>query len=238
MLLEAALDEGQDLGIDQPRDRLLHQALLVRERGAYCVQIQRVDEDLAKTYRLKEPKGAVVSQVTTGSPAEKAGLKAEDVVVSVDGRSIHDNGDLSRYISSQAPGKTVKLDVLRDGGEKTIAVTLGTFPDEKSDEEATAGQKGKLGMTLRDLTPALSEKLELPKGTKGALVWEVEAGQPAEDAGLQRGEVIVSVNGTGVASVEDFEKAIELARRDGAARLRVYSAQQNAGFRIVVLKLK
>jgi serine protease Do len=204
-------------------------------RGWLGVQIQRVDEDLAKTYRLKEAKGAAVSQVTPGSPADKAGLKAEDVVVSADGRPIQDNGDLSRYISSQAPGKTVKLDVLRDGGQKTIAVTLGTFPEEKSDEETATGQKGKLGMTLRDLTPALSERLELPKGTKGALVWEVEAGTAAEDAGLQQRDVIVSVNGTGVSSVEEFEKAIEQARPDGAARLRV---QSNGGFRIAVLKLK
>jgi serine protease Do len=207
-------------------------------RGWMGVRIQRVDEDLAKTYRLKEAKGAVISQVDVGSPAERAGLKAEDVVVSVDGRPIQDNGDLTRYISSQAPGKTVKLDILREGGPKTISVTLGTFAEEKNDEEAATGQKGKLGMTLLDLTPALAEKLDLPRDSKGALVREVEAGTPAEDAGLQRGDVIVSVNGSGVSSVEDFEKAIERARREGAARLRVQSGQTNRGFRIVVLKLK
>jgi serine protease Do len=172
--------------------------------------------------------------VTAASPAEKAGLKAEDVIVTADGRTIQDNGDLSRYISAQTPGKTVKLEVLRDGQQKTFSVTLGTFPDETSEEDAASGTKGKLGMTLRDLTGALAERLELPRSTRGALVWEVEAGEPAEEAGLQRGDVIVSVNGAAVSGVEEFEREIERARRDGAARLRV---QSGAGFRIVVLKL-
>jgi serine protease Do len=203
-------------------------------RGWLGVQIQPVSEDLAKTYGLKEARGAAVSQVTTASPAEKAGLKPEDVIVTADGRTIQDNGDLSRYISSQPPGKTVKLEVLRDGQQKAISVVLGTFPDEASEEDAASAQKGKLGMTLRDLTGALAERLELPRSTRGALVWEVEAGEPAEEAGLQRGDVIMSVNGAAVTSVEDFEREIERARRDGAARLRV---QSSAGFRIVVLKL-
>ncbi len=88
------------------------------------------------------------------------------------------------------------------------------FPDATSEEETASGQKGKLGMTLRDLTSALAERLELPRGTKGALVWEVEAGEPAEEAGLQRGDLIVSVNGMAVSGVQDFEREIERARRD------------------------
>jgi serine protease Do len=99
-------------------------------RGWMGVQINAVSEDLAATYKMKEAKGALVSQVTPGSPAEKAGLQIEDVIVSADGREIVDNGDLSRYIASQPPGKTVKLEVLRDGATKSLSVTLGTFPDD------------------------------------------------------------------------------------------------------------
>jgi serine protease Do len=203
-------------------------------RGWLGVYIQPVSEDLAKSYGLKEARGALVSQVTPASPAEKAGLKPEDVVLSADGRTIQDNGDLSRYISSLAPGKTVKLEVVREGQPKAFSVILGTFQDETSEEDTASGPKGKLGMTLRDLTSALAERLELPRSTKGVLVWDVEAGEPAEEAGLQRGDVIVSVNGVAVSGVQDFEREIERARRDGAARLRV---QSNGAFRIVVLKL-
>jgi len=204
-------------------------------RGWLGVRIQGLNEELAKTYGLKEAKGAVISEVTPGSPAEKAGLKAEDVIVAADGRAIRDNGDLSRYIASQSPGKTVKLDVMRNAQEKSFSVSLGTFQEETAEEGSAGARKGKLGMTLRDLTPGMAERLELPKGARGALVWEVEAGEPAEEAGLQRGDLIVSVNGTAVSGVEDFERAVEGARPDGAARLRVQSSQ---GFRIVVLRFQ
>ncbi|MCI0572777.1 MAG: PDZ domain-containing protein, partial [Myxococcaceae bacterium] len=203
-------------------------------RGWLGVQIQPITEELAKTYKLKEARGAAVSQLTPGAPAEKAGLKAEDVIVAADGRPIKDNGDLSRYIASKAPGATVKLDVVRDGTEKQIAVTLGTFPDEPAEGDSEEARKGKLGMSLRDLTPALAERLDLPRATKGVLVWEVEPGGAAENAILSRGDVIVSVNGKAVSSVDEFEAAVEEARADGAARLRVQSSQ---GFRIVVLRL-
>ncbi|HEY7513902.1 MAG TPA: PDZ domain-containing protein, partial [Vicinamibacteria bacterium] len=203
-------------------------------RGWLGVQIQPITEELAKTYKLKEARGAAISQLTPGAPAEKAGLKAEDVIVAADGRPIRDNGDLSRYIASKAPGATVKLDLVRDGAEKQIAVTLGTFPDEPTEAESEEARKGRLGMSLRDLTPSLAERLELPRAAKGVLVWEVEAGEAAENAGLSRGDVIVSVNGKAVSSVDEFEAAVEEARADGAARLRVQSSQ---GFRIVVLRL-
>jgi serine protease Do len=206
-------------------------------RGWLGIQIQAVTEDLARTYKLKEARGAVISQLTAGGPAEKAGLQQEDVIVAADGRPIQDNGDLSRYIAGKAPGVTVKLDIVRAGQAKTLSVTLGTFPDDPT--EATGEDEGgtkKLGMTLRDLTPDLAEKLELPKGTKGVLVMEVEAGEPSEQAGLQRGDLIVSVNGKPVESTAAFQKEIEAARPDGVARLRVRNSSAG-GFRILVLKL-
>jgi serine protease Do len=113
-------------------------------------------------------------------------------------------------------------------------VTLGTFPDEPGEAEAAEGRKGKLGMTLQDLNPSLAERLELPRGTKGVVVRDVEAGEAAEQAGLKRGDVIVSVNGSPVTGVDEFEQAIEAARKEGVARLRV---RDSGGFRFVVLKV-
>jgi serine protease Do len=203
-------------------------------RGWLGIQIQSVDEDMAKSLKMKEAKGAIINQLTPGGPAEKAGLKAEDVIVTADARKIQDNGDLSRYIASKPPGATVHLGLLRSGAEKTVSVTLGTFPDEPGEAEGGEGRKGKLGMTLQDLNPTLAERLELPRGTKGVVVREVEAGEAAEQAGLKRGDVIVSVNGTPVAGVDEFEQAIEAARKEGVARLRV---RDSGGFHFVVLKV-
>ncbi|HEY5906627.1 MAG TPA: Do family serine endopeptidase [Vicinamibacteria bacterium] len=204
-------------------------------RGWLGISIRGVTEDLAKTFKMKDARGALVSEVTANSPAAKAGIEIEDVIVSADGREIVDNGDLSRYIASQAPGKTVKLEVLRGGATKTISVTLGTFPDDPSEAaENQEDETTRLGMTLRDLTPEIAERLELPRGTRGAVVTDVEAGEAADTAGLQPRDVIVGVNGTACASVAEFQKLIDAAKADGVARLRVRST---GGHRFVVLKL-
>ncbi len=205
-------------------------------RGWMGVTIGGMTEDLAATYGLKEAKGAVVGSVTPGSPAEKAGLRPEDVVLSADGHAIENNGDLSRYIAGKAPGTTVRLELLRGKGRETVTVTLGTFPDASSSEQSTddAG-RSKLGMTLRDLTPQAAERLNLPRGIRGVVVMNVEAGEAAEDAGLQRGDVIVSVNGQAVDGVDAFERAVDEARSDGRVRLRV---RRDEGYFVVVLKVK
>jgi serine protease Do len=204
-------------------------------RGWLGIAIEPMREDVAKTFKLKEASGALVTQVTPGSPADKAGLVPEDVVVKADTRKIGDNGDLSRYISSRPPGATVKLEVIRGGAEKSFSVVLGTFPEEASEDANPESRRGKLGMTLQDLTPSMAEKLELPRGTKGPVVTDVEAGEPAEKAGLVPRDVIVSVNGNPVGSVEQFEAQVEAAKKDGAVRLRVLNG---SNFRFVVLKVQ
>jgi serine protease Do len=206
-------------------------------RGWMGVAIQPITEDLARTYRMKEAKGALISDVTEDSPADKAGLEPGDVVVEVDGRQIEDNNDLSRYIASRAPGTTVRLKVLRNGAERPVSMTLGTFPEESAQgddrDEDEAGVQ--LGMRLRELTPELAGQLEMPRTAKGVVVMGVEAGSAAEDAGLQRGDVIVSVNGQTVEDPEGFKSEIENARADGVARLRVRNGNTH---RFTVLRLR
>jgi serine protease Do len=204
-------------------------------RGWLGVQIQQLTEDLARTYKIKEPKGAVISEVTKESPAEKAGVRPDDVVVGVDGRAVEDNNDLSRYIAGKAPGTTVRLKVVRAGAEKEIPVTLGTFPDADVADAGEEAQKPQLGMTLRDMTPDLADRLDLPRGSKGVVVMEVEAGEAAEEAGLARGDVIVSVNGAAVDGVSTFESEIAKAKVDGLARLRVRRGNSHL---FLILKLK
>jgi serine protease Do len=199
------------------------------------VQIGPVTEDLAKTYRMPDARGAVVNEVTKGSPAEQAGVKPEDVVVSVDGRTVQDSSDLSRYVAAKGPGQTVKLKVLRDGEQKDVDVKLGTFPDETADRQDRESEGSvRHGMTLRDLTPELAERLQMPRGTVGVVVMDVEAGTAAENAFLRRGDVIVSVNGRDVEDVADFEKEIARAKSDGVARLRFRRGETH---QVTVLRL-
>ena len=203
-------------------------------RGWLGIAIEPMREDVAKTFKLKEASGALVTQVTPGSPADKAGLVPEDVVVKADARKIGDNGDLSRYISSRPPGTTVQA--RRDPGRGREVVLGGPrhLPGARPDDEGARRRRGRLGMTLQDLTPAMAERLELPRGTKGPVVTDVEAGEPAEKAGLVPGDVIVSVNGKPGEHCRTVRGADRGGQEDGAVRLRVLNG---ANFRIVVLKL-
>jgi len=156
-------------------------------------------------------------------------------VVGVDGRPVEDSNDLSHYIASKVPSTAVRLQVLRDAAEKAVTVTLGTFPEEGEEQKVEAEGRAQLGMTLRNLSPDIAERLELPRGTKGAVVMDVEAGSAAEDAGLQRADVIVSLNGNPVTDVDSFESELGRARPDGLARLRV---RRGSGHLFLVLKLR
>jgi serine protease Do len=204
-------------------------------RGWLGVQIQPISEDMARTLRMKDARGAIVSDVTANSPAEKAGVKPGDVIVAADGHEVEDNGDLSSYIASKAPGTTVRLKVVRDGSTTEIPVPLGTFPDEDQDQRAENGGRQELGMTLRNLSPEAAERLELPRGTRGIVVTDVEGGSAAEDAGLQARDIIVSVNGVAVGDVSEFQREIAKARPDGVARLRI---RRGTTHTFVVLKLQ
>jgi serine protease Do len=206
-------------------------------RGWLGVQILSLTEEMAESYGLEEPRGAAILDVTPGSPAEKAGLKPDDVVIRVDGREVEDNGDLSSYVASRPPGAEVALRVLRQGEELDMSVTLGTFPDEDFEETASSSESPReqqLGMSLQDLTPELAQRLSMERDTSGAVVLEVLPGEPADEAGLRRGDVVVSVNGRAVESVDDLETEIERLRSDGLARLRVW---RGGGYLFVILRL-
>ena len=206
-------------------------------RGWMGVTIGSMTEDLAATYDLDEAKGAIVNSVTPGSPAEDAGIEPEDVVLTADGREIDDSSDLSRYIASKAPGTEVELNVLRRSEERKISLTLGTFPEApgaSARQETT--ERRRLGMSVRDLTPALVARLELPRETRGVLITDVEPGEPADKAQLRRSDVIVAVNGEPMEGVDYFERAISEFESGDRIRLRVLNAAQ--GYRVVVLRLQ
>jgi serine protease Do len=200
-------------------------------RGWLGVQIQGVDEDLAKSLKLKEARGAVVTDVTDGSPAEKAGLKPGDVVLSVDGHAVEDSADLAHRIATKGPDTTVDLDVLRDGSEKTLSVALGTFPE--STEAAESGSGETLGLTIHSLTPDLAQSLGIDSSAHGVVVMRVEPGSQADSAGLQERDVILSVDGHPVDDVSSFQSAVEKARPAGLMRLRV---RRGNGYYFIVVK--
>src|SRR5437870_1329084 len=180
---------------------------------------------------------ASINPGNAGSPADKAGLKPDDLVIGVDGREVRDRTELTNYIASRAPDTTVHLKILRNGAEKDVAVTLGTFPEEgitRADGRSDSEGRSHQGMSLQNLSSDLAAELQLPRGFKGVVVTQVEPGGNAEDAGLQRGDVIVTVNGNTVENVDDVEKELAKAKADGVARLRL---RRGNGYQVTTLRL-
>lgn len=203
-------------------------------RGWLGVQVQRVDEDLAKSLKMADTKGALVSDVTPGSPAAEAGLQPGDVVRELDGKPVATSSELSSRIASLGPGERVSLGVLRGGSPKSLSVTLGTFPDQTVADAKQTENRGRLGVSVRTLTPDVAQGLDLPNDAKGVVIVSVKPGSPADDAGLREHDVVVGVDGSPVTEASAFQKAVTQARADSVLRLRV---RRDQGYFFVAVRL-
>ncbi|MCC6858314.1 MAG: DegQ family serine endoprotease [Bryobacterales bacterium] len=185
-------------------------------RGYLGVAIQDVTEPMAQAFGMKEARGVVVSDVTQGGPADRAGLKRGDVILQVNGEPAVDSAGVSLRIAQTAPGGKARLRILRDNREQEITATLGELPAERERTQGGPPEESgqaRLGISVQELTPAIARELGLPRGTAGVLVSDVQPGSAAAEAGLQRGDVIQEVNRRPVRSVADFRRAA--GGRDG-----------------------
>jgi len=182
-------------------------------RGWLGVTIQDLTPELADYYGLEGVKGAMVGEVFKGDPAEKAGIKAKDVIVEVDGEKIGSSRDLSRVIAATHVGEKVTIKVLRNGRERTFRIKIVKRTDDK---EAMAmhdsGEVTDLGMAVSSLTPDLARRLNIPE-TQGVVVIAVNRDTPASKAGVQEGDLILEVNHKLVKSVQDYRKYVEEVRK-------------------------
>jgi serine protease Do len=207
-------------------------------RGFLGVMIQPVTADIAKAFKLSKAEGALLSDVSAGSPAERAGLKAGDVVTKVDGQSIADSRALQLMIGQLKPGRVVRLSVNRDGNEREYPVTLGEQPGENSDSASQSSSnpadRALDGVSLETLTPAFAQQLGVSRTMKGVVVRRVDPGSAAAEAGLESGDVILEVNRQPVTTVEqlrrnitsaNMDSTILLVNRDGRTRYLVVSSK-------------
>ena len=180
-------------------------------RGMLGVQIQMVTPELAKSFGLKEPMGALVAEVNPGSPAAKAGLQRGDVIVDFNGTPIKEMHELPRLVAGIPPGKTASLKVLRNGKEQNFTVTIAEMKPEMMSRsmgmEEGESEKSTLGMTMQELTPQLARSLQL-KETSGVVVVQVEQGSPAGDAGIRPGDLIEEINGIPIKTMKDYQAQI------------------------------
>jgi serine protease Do len=178
-------------------------------RGWLGVGIQRITPELAKSFGLKEDKGALVSEVVKGGPADKAGVETGDVIVQFDGKQIADSNDLPRMVAVTPVGKLVTVKVLRKGDVLDRQVKIGQL--EQKEEVADVSPRKSLGMSLQNLTPEIARGLGL-KSDKGVVIANVVPGSPAEEAGLRAGDVIRQVNRASVKDLENLKEMIEKAK--------------------------
>jgi serine protease Do len=176
-------------------------------RGRLGISIQDVNSDLAEAFGMDKPAGAVVGSVETGSPADKAGIEPGDVVVKFEGTPINRSGELPPLVSEVAPGSKAVVTVLRQGKTKDITVTVGEMKTALAKGKEAGDDQAKLGLAVRPLTD--KERKEA-KVVSGLIVEEVNDG-PAEKAGIQTGDVILSVNGELVANAEQLRKKVDSA---------------------------
>lgn len=178
-------------------------------RGWLGVRIQPVTEDIAESLGLEAAKGAIVSEVTEGSPALAAGLTQGDTILKVDGQEISDSRDLSRKVAQLKPGQSVPVTVVRSGKMMDIAVKIGTMPDEPKMASATQGDGKDQTLSLADF----GLKLAPAQDGAGVMVTEVTPGSNAAERGLKAGDVILEVAGSEVHSPADVREALNANTR-------------------------
>jgi serine protease Do len=226
----AIIPSGQGIGFAIPINMAKEIAPQLQEKGHVTrgwlgVSIQEVTPELAKSFGLKEKKGALVAEVVSGSPAEKAGIEQGDVIVKFDGKEITDSKDLPRVVASTPVGKAVTIKLSRSGKVLDRQVKVGEM-EEKTEVVKTHSTKKSLGITVQNVTPEIAKGLGLKKET-GVVVTRVEPGSPAADAGIQTGDVIHEVNRKQVKNVEDFIQKVEKAKDQDHVLLFLQRGQNN-----------
>jgi S1-C subfamily serine protease len=172
-----------------------------------------VTPELSREFDLKRPAGAVVTNITTGSPAARAGLKAGDVIVAVGEQPVDDPNAFNYRFVTHSLGGSVPLGVVRGGRETKLAVALETAPETPREEVVIQARSPFAGAKIANLSPALADELRLESSTEGVAVVEVTEGTLAQNVGFQKGDVIVSVNNTKIAKTRDLEKVAQAGSR-------------------------
>lgn len=229
----AIIANGQGIGFAIPinmaktvADQLKTTGKVVR--GYLGVNFGALTPMLAKSLGLKDTKGAIVTNVIKDSPADKGGLKVEDVIVSFDGKPVDSETDLPKVVASTPVDKQVKVVVYRQGKKAELALKVGQQPQDGDSKELDPSTAS-IGVVVRELTPELAQQLGL-KDTKGVVVSEVKSGSSAEEAGMVRGDLILEFNGSRVDSLEGFAALASKVKKDDLVRLLLRRPDGNFGY--------
>jgi len=203
--------------------------------GYVGIAMNDVTPDNARFFDLKNASGAIIAEVTPDSPASRAGLKQGDVITTLNGQAIANASALQVAVSELTPGTTITLGILRNGSPINLSVTIGTYGgghEELAENGEGGPQSGKLGLSVQDLTPDARQQLQIPASVHGALVENVRPASPADDAGLQPGDVILQVDRKPTDSASQFVSQVHGDTNGGDLLLLVWS-KGNTSYRTV-----
>ncbi|WP_421792234.1 Do family serine endopeptidase [Hyphobacterium sp.] len=221
-------------------DQLLQDGRVAR--GWLGVQIQNVTADIADSLGIESSRGAIVSSIVSGGPADRAGFERSDVVTAINGEAVESSADLTRRVAQFAAGEDVSFNVIRDEEEIVITATLGDRPGEselntlQSVDEPDEPASVFFGMSVQPMDENSAERLGMVD-MPGLMVSDVEQGSEAAEKGLRTGDVIREAGGEEVSTVEEFRSAIDAARGDGRNAILLL-VQGAAGQRYVALQIE
>jgi serine protease Do len=205
--------QGSGIGFAIPINMVKSMLPSLKEKGTYVrsylgVGFQPVTADLAETYGLKDQSGALVAEVTPGGPAAKAGIREGDVILEFEGKPIRDANDLPLYAGLAGVGARAEVRLLRERKEQKVTVTMEPFPDEEAvSVRAEEVPRGALGITIVDINEGYRQEFDLDVQA-GVLIRQVAPASPAARAGIQPGDVVLSLNGEGIRDTKEFARVV------------------------------
>ncbi len=238
------------IGFSVPSDTAISVIEQLREfgetrRGWLGVRIQSVNEEIAEGLGMDEPKGALVAGVNPDGPAQAGGVEPGDVIIEFDGKPVPEMRDLPKLVAETSIGRTVDLQVIRDGKEQTLSVTIERL-DETDTADASGGRNGKeddkgtaevLGLGLSSLTSATRSQYNVPDDVEGVVVTFVDPASAAAEKGIRRGDVIVEVAQNDVSSPSDVKDRVEEEKASGRKSVLLLLAT-NGDLRFVAVRIK
>ncbi|MEW6068661.1 MAG: DegQ family serine endoprotease [Nitrospirota bacterium] len=199
-------------------ESLVHEGKVVR--GWLGVSIQSLTPDLSKHFNVKDGKGCLVTDIIENSPAEKSGIKRDDIIIEFDGKEIEDPTDLRNRVAGTVPGREVEIKFLRDGKIKSVKVEISELPSEM---EKLPGEFDNLlkGIHVQNLTSMIRKNLQVPKRINGVLISDIEDGSPAEGV-LSKNDLILAINKKEIKNMDDYKVLVSKIKADEDILLLIY----------------
>jgi len=234
----AIIASGQGIGFAIPINhakRIVEQLKSSGEvtRGWLGVGIQDLSEELAEYYGIKDKKGVLITEIFPGDPADEAGIKPKDIVLSINGKKVENTRELSKLVADISVGDTVKIKALRNGIEKTFRVKIAKREDERvASQTPSKGNGYELGIRVSELTPEIVRRFNINEAD-GIIVINVESESQGAQAGVRIGDIIKEINHKPIKTIKDYKKEIKKLKKGGSVQL--FIKRINGSFDVVML---